>query len=117
MDIEKIKNLRIPRFAWDYEDLSETDLWFLMAIAYQESSQHLFSEMIDNKLGDTFHHAKVAVYLMTHAVEIFLKGGVLLSGEAIQTNHRLKQLFGQFQKLYPGKRFEFTCSVSELVEP
>lgn len=117
LDISKIEDLRIPRFSWDYENSSEADLWFLMAIAYQESSFHLFAEMVEKRLDDTFHHAKVAVGLMEHAIEVFLKGGIVLAGKEVPTHHHLKQLFGQYKNLFPGKRFDFTCAVTELVEP
>jgi len=88
-----------------------------MAFAYQESSLHLFAKMIEEKLDDTFHHAKVAVGLMEHAIEVFLKGGIVLAGKKVPTHHHLKQLFGQYKNFYPGKRFNFTCAVDELVEP
>lgn len=117
MNIDEIERLNIPRFSWDYEDYSEADLWLLMAFAYQESSIHLFKDMIENRLNDTFHHAKVAVGLMKHAIEIFLKGGIVLASKEVPTHHHLKQLFRQYKNLYPGKRLDFTCAVNELVEP
>jgi hypothetical protein len=51
MDInfDDAKNLRMPVFSWDYEDLGEADHWFLMARAYFDSSYYLFAEMIKEK--------------------------------------------------------------------
>ncbi|MBN1929981.1 MAG: HNH endonuclease [Desulfobacterales bacterium] len=117
LDIKKTEKSRIPLFSWDFEDYKEADLWLLMAFAYQESSVHLFAEMMEGKLENTFHHAKVAVGLMEHAIEIFLKGGIVLAGKEVPKHHHLNQLFGQYKNLYPGKRLCFTCTVNELVEP
>lgn len=110
-------NIRMPRYSWTYEDYSDADLWFLMAVAYQESANHLFNEMIDERLDDSFHHAKVAVYLMEHAIEIFLKGSIALAGKNIPTSHNLQELLRQYRILYPGTRFEFACAVDDLVTP
>jgi len=71
----------------------------------------------EERLDDTFHHAKVAVGLMEHAIEIFFKGGIYLAGKNVPTHHQLQQLFRQYRNLYPGKSFDFTCAVNELVEP
>ncbi len=85
IDAEKLKGKYMPRFSWDYEHRTLAEHWFLMALAYQESSHHLFSEMIERKLADSFHHAKVAASLLEHAVELFLKAGIAQAGKEIPT--------------------------------
>lgn len=116
LDIEEIGNQRIPRFSWDYEDCSEADHWFLMAKANQECCVYLLEEMIAEKVNDTFHHAKVSVSIMEHAMELFIKGSISQSKKDIPMHHHLDQLFAQYKNLYPGERFKFTCAVDELVQ-
>jgi hypothetical protein len=117
IDSEKLKGLYMPRFSWDYEHCTLAEHWFLMAFAYQESSHHLFSEMLEKRLDDSFHHAKVAASLLEHAVELFLKGGIAQAGKDVPTHHRLDQLYAQFRNLYPGKKFEFGASIEQMLTP
>jgi hypothetical protein len=36
---------------------------------------------------------------------------------ATVTHHRLDQLYAQFKKLYPGKKFGFTASIEQMLTP
>jgi HEPN domain-containing protein len=116
-DLTKLEGLSMPRFSWSYEHCTEPDHWFLTARAYLESAHHLFSEMIEKRANGTFHHAKVAASLLIHSVELFLKGGISQAGKKVPTIHHLDQLYGQFSKLYPGKGFEFSGAIGDLVQP
>jgi hypothetical protein len=49
-DLEELDGINMPRFSWDYEDLSEAEHWFLLAKAYLDCSQHLLSQMIKEVL-------------------------------------------------------------------
>jgi hypothetical protein len=40
-DFEEIDNYSMPRFSWDYEDLSAAEQWFLMAHAHLDRSRQL----------------------------------------------------------------------------
>jgi HEPN domain-containing protein len=115
--LKKLEGLSMPRFSWDYEDCSEADHWFLTARAYLESSCHLLSSMVEGRANDTFHHMKVAASLLIHSVELFLKGGISQAGKKVPALHHLDQLHGQFSKLYPGKNFEFSAALAQLVQP
>src|SRR5262245_34470455 len=117
VDLEQLKGLSMPRFAWNYEGCTEPEHWLLMAGAYLQSSHYLFAEMIERRAKSTFHHAKVAASLLIHSVELFLKGGICLAGKKVPTIHILDQLYGQFANLFPGKAFEFTAAIADLAFP
>ena len=116
-DPESLKDLRMPRYSWDYEDLSAADHWFRMAKANLQCCIHLLSEMIDAKLDSSFHHAKVVVALFDHAVELFLKAGVVHAGQTCSNTHELQELYNRFRNLYPGKQFEFESEITSVVRP
>ncbi len=117
IDREKLKGLSMSRFSWDYENCTQAEHWLLMARAYQKSSLHLFAEMIEKKLDDSFHYAKVAASLLEHAVELFLKGGIAQARKEVPTHHRLQELYRQFNNLYPGKKFQFSASIEDMLTP
>ena len=117
VDRKRPKELSIPRYSWTYEACSKAERWLLMAKAYQECSQHLFGEMNESRLPDTFHHAVVAAYLFEHAVELFLKGGIAWAGKEPPPRHCLEQLYNQFRNLYPGEEYEFSFSIADMVAP
>ena len=114
-DLDDVKNLRMPMFSWDYEDLGEADQWFLMARAYFDSSYYLLAEMIRGRYDRNYHRALVAVSLFNHSVELFLKAGVIQAGKIIASSHNLGQLYNQYKKLYPGKMYEFEAEISSVV--
>lgn len=73
IDPEDFKDIRMPRCSWDYEDISDSDHWFLLADAYLDICHFTLSSMIGKNIDDTFHHCKVVVSLFEHSVELFLK--------------------------------------------
>jgi HEPN domain-containing protein len=117
VDLTDLEGISMPRCSWHYEYCTEADHWFLTARAYLESAHHLLSEMIEKRANGTFHHVKVAASLLIHSVELFLKGGISQAGKKVPTIHHLNQLYGQFSKLYPGKEFEFSGAIADLVRP
>ncbi len=114
-DLERLSNIRMPRFSWDYEDLSEAAHWFLMARAYLDCSVQLLSQMVNEKFNSSFHHAQVVVALFNHAVELFLKAGIVQAGHVFGHNHHLQELYNQFKNLYPGKKYEFEGDIVSAV--
>jgi hypothetical protein len=117
IDPAKLKGTSISRYSWDYEKNTLAEHWFMMARAYQEASCHLFAEMIERRLGDSYHHAKVAASLLEHGVELFLKAGIAQAGKDVPNHHRLAELYGQFKNLYPGKKFQFVAAIDEMLTP
>ena len=113
MDVEDLKEYRLPRHSWDYEHLAEPDHWFLIARAYLDCSHHLLAEMVRERLEDSFHHAKVAIASFEHAIELFLKGAIAQAGEPVPTHHRAPDLLMAYRRLYPGATFTFTGKIDE----
>jgi len=111
------KKLSMPVFSWDYEDLSEADRWFLMARAYFDCSYYLFSQMVQEKFDRNYHRALAAVSLFDHSVELFLKAAVVQAGKTIVPSHNLQQLYSQYSKLFPGKKFQFQGEIKSIVTP
>ena len=114
-DFEEIDNYGMPRFSWDYEDLSEAEQWFLMARAYLDCSKQLISQMTKEEFESSFYHAKAVVALFNHALELFLKGGIIQVNKPIANTHNLQELYNQFRNLYPGKNFEFEGDIVNAV--
>jgi len=117
VDPKNIENIRMPRYSWDYEDISDADHWFLLAEAYIDSCHYLLSSMIEEKIDGTFHHCKVMVSLFEHSVELFLKGAIVQAKKEVQSHHRIDEIYQQFIKLYPGKKFEFIGTIKEFGKP
>jgi len=115
--LDDIKNLRMPVFSWDYEDLGEADRWFLMARAYFDCSYYLFTEMAKETFDRNYHRALVAVSQFNHSVELFLKAAIVRAGKKVTSTHNLEQLYKQYKKLYPGKKFEFEGEISSVIGP
>ena len=116
-NLDDVKNLRMPLFSWDYEDLGEADHWFLMARAYFDCSYYLLGEMLKERYDRNYHRALVAVSLFNHSIELFLKAGVIQAGKKTTSSHNLEQLYNQYKKLYPGKKFEYEAEISSIVAP
>lgn len=116
-DVDELDGLRMPRFSWDYEDLSEADHWFLMARAYLDSGKHLFAQMISKTVESSFHHAKVAAFLFEHAVELFLKAAIVQAGRRAPATHRLGQLYKEFKNLYQGQAYSFEGNIDDFAAP
>ena len=116
-NLDDVKNLGMPVFSWDYEDLGEADQWFLLARAYFDSSYYLLAEMIKEKYDRNYHRALVAVFLFNHSIELFLKAGIVRAGKKIPPSHKLEQLYNQYKILYPGKKYEFEAEMLGVVSP
>jgi HEPN domain-containing protein len=116
-NLNDIKNYRMPVFSWDYEDLAESDHWFLMAQAYFDCSFHLFTEMARETFDRSYHRALVAVSLFNHSIELFLKAAIIEANKMVTSSHNLEQLYNQYRKLYPGKKYEFEGEIPSVVTP
>ena len=116
-DANKLKNIRMPRFSWDYEDFPEAEHWFLMAEAYLDICHFILSEMIEEKLDSSFHHTKVVVSLFEHAVELFLKASICQAGAKVTAHHKVDKLYTKYTDLFPGDDFAFNGKIQDFVKP
>lgn len=114
---ETVKDIRMPRFSWDYEDISISDHWFLLAESYIDICHFILSSMIEKNVESSFHHCKVVLSLFEHSVELFLKGAVVQAKKQVQTHHRIDEIYSQFIKLYPGDKYKFSGSIEKFVKP
>jgi len=104
-------------YSWDYEHLGEPNQWFRMARAYIDCSLCLFSGMGKDVLVRSFYHARAAAFMFEHAVELFLKAGIAQAGKEVPIHHNLQQLYNQFSKLYPGKKYSFKGKIADVIRP
>ena len=110
-----LEGLSKPRVSVEFDGFSPADLWFLMARAFADCSAHLLLRMAQREIASGFHHAKAAISLGEHALELFLKGGIAQSGEDVPTHHRLDDLYERFHRLYSDVTFE--ASVPVMIRP
>lgn len=116
-DLDKLKNTFMPRDSIFFEDLSGADQWFLLARAFIDCSKNLFSHMRNETFDSSYFHAIAAFDIFSHSLELFLKGGIIQAGEEIYTTHELIQLYNQFKKLYPGKKYKFKGDIINATRP
>jgi HEPN domain-containing protein len=102
-------------FSWDLKGLSPADRFFHLARAYLDCSGHLFRSLNDKSLKRTFSHAQSAAFLFEHSVELFLKGAIIQALKRVANTHDLEHLYNEFRNLYPGKKFNFTARIDEVV--
>lgn len=115
VDLERIGEYRLPRFSWNYQHLPAADHWYLLAIAYADSSAALFARMIAEEVDDSFHHAKVAAALLEHAIELFLKAILVDLGEAVRPSHASDRLLAQVRAIVPADVLQFSARIDEAV--
>lgn len=79
------------------------------ALAYLDSAQRLCQVLAGSPRKATFERGFVVLYLMAHAVELFLKGAILRKAprERFSSAHDLVPLRNRYNNLYPSKRFRF----------
>jgi hypothetical protein len=79
-----------------------------LAQAYLESAQSLCDTLADNPQSASFEKGAVVLYLAAHAVELFLKGGILRKAPNESLGHNLEHIYNRYRALLPAKRFAFT---------
>jgi HEPN domain-containing protein len=94
-------------------DYSKPQLLFRLAIAYAETSESLFREMMDGRMEATFDHARVAHYLLDHSLELYLKGALLERGGEHPKHHRLNELYKEYTSQYQESCYQFTGRAAE----
>jgi hypothetical protein len=76
------------------------------AHAYLDSAQRLCQVLARSRRKATFERGFVVLFLMAHAVELFLKGAILRQApKEVLSSHDLVPLLGRYRNLYPKKRF------------
>ena len=101
-------------FSWDYEEFSQSEIWFLMAKAYLDCSVNVFSEINNGTLTKSYYHAGVGAFLFEHSIELFLKASIVQAGKEVQGHHEIELHYKQFKNLYPGKKYEFNGRIEDI---
>lgn len=78
------------------------------AHAYLDSAERLCQVLARSRRKATFERGFVVLFLMAHAVELFLKGAILRKApnEKILSSHDLVPLLARYKNLYPKKRYQ-----------
>lgn len=84
------------------------DQFFAIANSYLDATirqtEHV-NQTADSKWSD----ASVAMFLLAHATEMFLKGAILLRNPSANTkklSHHISNLVTEYKRLYPGPEYE-----------
>jgi hypothetical protein len=97
--------------------LPESQQYAAYAVAYLDSAERLCSVLARSSRKATFERGAVVIYLMSHAVELFLKGAILRKAPNEHFSHGLEHLRNRYAALYPAKRYQFTKPPFEVSYP
>ena len=77
--------------------------------AYIDSAIRLCAVLARSTKKATYARGSVVLYLAFHATELFLKGSILKKApnEDVGRTHNIEILNNRYNKLYPGKRYQF----------
>lgn len=114
--MDKLEQVRMPVFSWDYEDLPVHELWFRMADAYLVCAIHLLYEMAEERIDRDFFRAKVCDALYCQSIELFFKGALAIANKEIINSHNLSILYDRYLKMYPEKEFRFEVKMEKVVK-
>lgn len=86
--------------------LSVPSRFFSYAHAYRNAAYALCEKMALNNESCSWPNASVVLMLASHAVELFLKGAILVRDPAaILDHHRIDELSDEYSKLFPETSF------------
>lgn len=91
-----LASLSIPRRILSFSD------------AYLDSASRLCTVLKRSPRKSNYARGSVVLYLMFHAIELFLKSAILEQKPNEQLgNHDIQSLRNRYNNLYPGKKFKF----------
>ena len=75
--------------------------------AFLDSASRLCTVLKRSPRKSNYARGSVVLYLMFHAIELFLKGAILeRKPNENLTHHDIQGLSNRYKKLYPGKKYE-----------
>ena len=80
----------------------------LLAFAYLDSAESLCESLAGSQDEATFEKGTVVLYLVAHAVDLFLKGVILRKAPDERFAHDLEHIHNRYRTLFPAKRFALT---------
>lgn len=76
-----------------------------LAFAYLESAQTLCDALADSPSEATFEKGAAVLYLVAHAIELFLKGAIFRRAPQERLAHDLEHIHNRYRALFPANRF------------
>ena len=92
---------------WELNGLEEADLHYSLSVANADAACQLSQDMIDRTYESSFSHAKVALSLVHHSVELFLKYALARAGQPVPRHHYVRELHQKYRTTYPEQEFKF----------
>jgi hypothetical protein len=93
--------------SWELETVEEPLQLFEFARAYLSASKLLCSNVQVLKDKARYSDGCVVLFTAYHAVELFLKGMILLKNCDATLHHDIENLAKDYQRLYPGKEYSW----------
>jgi hypothetical protein len=91
--------------SWELENVDEPLQLLEFARAYLSASKLLCCNVQELKEKARYADGCVVIYTAYHAVELFLKGMILLKNRDAWLHHDIENLAKDYHKLYPGKEY------------
>lgn len=92
----------------NFSTLSRHERLYELAIAYLQSARCLCADMLSVQASLTWPRASVALYCLTHVIELFLKAAILArSPKGEKMHHDISRLMRRYRELYPDPGFYF----------
>jgi HEPN domain-containing protein len=92
---------------WELNGLDEAELHYSLSVANADAACCLSQDMIDGTYESTFSHAKIALSLVHHSVELFLKYALARACQPVPLHHYVRELYEQYRITYPEQAFDF----------
>lgn len=91
--------------SWELENVEEPLQLFEFARAYLSASKLLCNNVHELKEDARYADGCVVIYTAYHAVELFLKGMILLKEPEAALHHDIESLSKDYHRLYRGKEY------------
>ena len=96
------------RIVGSWEMPKSIPLQFLsFAKAYLDSAAQLFDRLCETPQESSFSRGFVVLFLVFHAIELFLKGAILTRSENEKLHHIIKDLKQRYDNLFPESDFSW----------
>jgi len=93
--------------SWDINEKPLFDRYFILALSYIECSILIFESILRNSLEKTFSNGHAGALLFGHSLELFLKASIICAKGKVTPTHKLRDLYNEYIKVFPGNKFKF----------
>lgn len=92
--------------SWEVQELPLSEQFFVYSRAYLDGARAITCDLVKSGAATDFVGGAPAVYLARHALELFLKGALLLANREMGGIHSLEKLSQAFKSAYPDYEWE-----------